>query len=162
MKRDEVNEILMNGELLEFASLQIEGKRGKKRSKDYVVARLRNLGRLVLEGRKATSNSTLNLIDMMDPTQFPLIIACTHSLMRTEKGDFASKVIGRKLGIALKRVAEIAKSKAIISRNITLQQLMKDFLAVHAAQWTDGKGKVNGNDTKECGLMFIGILCIDF
>ena len=141
MKTDQISLAARNDEVILRYGSSLLQKHGKDKA-NYVSQHMRELGRLLVEGRKIAKMPSLSMKDFISPDKFDILVQAT----KNESGyqddadhlrEYTSPSTALKLGYAIKKAAYIVRGQAIRNRDTTVQTNVEDFLKLHEQEWAE-------------------------
>ena len=142
MKTDQYSLAARNYQIILLYGSSLVEKHGKDKA-NYVSQHMRDLSRLLVEGRNLLKMPSLSMKDIIAPDKFDILVQATKNAsgfqddIDNHLGQYKSPSTALKLGYALKKAAYIVRGQAIWSRDLSVQKDVDDFLKLHEQEWAD-------------------------
>ena len=142
MKTDQYSLAARNDQIILLYGSSLVEKHGKDKA-NYVSQHMRDLSRLLVEGRNLLKMPSLSMKDIIAPDKFDILVQATKNAsgfqddIDNHLGQYKSPSTALKLGYALKKAAYIVRGQAIRSRDLSVQKDVDDFLKLHEQEWAD-------------------------
>ena len=105
----------------------------------YIRAKLREVGRMVLQYRKSTGLLNASLADVIHPEKFQDVIKATRyvSGFNDSTHIYRTPSLALKIGHSLKKAASILLGEALTSSDENKEKRAKQFITLLELQWTE-------------------------
>jgi hypothetical protein len=106
---------------------------------NYIRAKLRELGRLLIQLRASTNNLDGSLEDYIQPDQFKHVVQAAKTVAGYDENTnrYSTPSLALKIGHSLKKCAKILKARGLESLNYDQVQKVDAFFQLCELRWTD-------------------------
>lgn len=141
MKQDERGLIAKSDDIILHYGSSMIAKHGRKKA-NYVSEQMRTMARLLISARKISQQPQLQIIDLIRPDRFNLVVEATKDVCGLTLSDdctmeYSSRSTALKIGYAIKKAALIACGKALKERDFTAKKDVDSFLQPYELEWND-------------------------
>ncbi|XP_028319226.1 uncharacterized protein LOC114473662 [Gouania willdenowi] len=138
MQADEITSAVKNDRHIIRIAEQLLNKKGSSdASQAYIRQTLRELGRLLIAARNATTLKTM--ADFINPKKYVEVVKAVKLTCgydeETEKYRVPS--LAKKIGNALSKLSKVVKVQALIAGDKVLEKKATDFQEVHSEKWNE-------------------------
>ncbi|XP_017337869.1 uncharacterized protein LOC108273236 [Ictalurus punctatus] len=138
MVSDEITEAVKNDScIIQMAEHWLRKSGESPNSQCFIRQKLRELGKLLLSGRKVTSLRKLE--DFIDPYNcMQAVEAVRHACeYNSEKNTYKIPSLAKKLAICLAQLSRLIRTKVVMPKNVKLARKLQNFQKIHEERWND-------------------------
>lgn len=138
MAQDDVAHAVKQDRYILALGEKMYNKKGENPSQhQHIRQTLRELGRLVIKGRKMTPLKKMK--DYINPQHFQHIIKAVKEVTGYDEktNKFEKATLATKLGQSIQKIADIMEGEALITRNEEKLKLVRDFQGIYRLRWNE-------------------------
>ncbi|XP_066504003.1 uncharacterized protein [Hoplias malabaricus] len=139
MVPDEVTDAVKSDScILQMGEYWLNKSGAPQQNQGYIIRqKLRELGKLVVTGRKVASLKKLE--DFLDPYNCMQVVETVRQTCEynSETNTYKIPSLAKKLSIGLVQLSRLVRAKVVVPKDSSLVQKLRDFQKIHEDRWSD-------------------------